>query len=508
MVGAIGFDNDTYLGEQTQAILERVERSNGKLYLEFGGKLTFDFHAARVLPGYDPNVKMRLLQGLKDQIEVIFCVNAFDLQQGRIRGDFGITYDLATLKAIDDLRDWGITTSALVLSCYNSEMAADRLIGQVEKNGIAAYAFKEIPDYPHTVDLIVSEQGYGANPYVETTAPIVVVTGTGPGSGKMSTCLSQLYHDHTRGRASGYAKFETFPIWNLPVDHPANVAYEAATADIGDIVMIDPFHLNAYGETAANYNRDIDNFPILRGIVDRIAGPSSGAMSYQSPTDMGVNRAGAGIIDDDVVREAASQEIIRRYFRHRWEHTRGLASPQVVARTENLMQRVGVTPEDRPVVDHARRAAQEAETRGAGKDGFYCGAALQLADGEIITGKNSPLFHSASAAIINGLKRLARIPDSMLLLPEAVIRGLTELKSNYLASSSPSLNVQEVLVAIGISAAMNPTAKAVVEVLPRLRGTQMHLTHEPGHGDESGLRKLGINVTTDATPTSQDYFLR
>ncbi len=508
MVAAIGFDNEKYLREQTRAILDRVERFEGKLYLEFGGKLTFDFHAARVLPGYNPNVKMQLLKGLGDQIEVVFCVSAPDLQQGRIRGDFGITYDLATLKAIDDMRDWGIPASAVVLSCYHSEAAADRLIEQVRGKGIATYAFHEIPDYPHPVDLIVSEQGYGANPYVETDAPVVVVTGTGPGSGKMSTCLSQLYHDHTRGRVSGYAKFETFPIWDLPVDHPVNVAYEAATADLGDIVMIDPFHLKAYSETAVNYNRDIDNFPILRNIIDHIAGGDEQTMAYQSPTDMGVNRAGAGIIDDEIVREAASQEIIRRYFRHAWERTRGLSSPGVVTRTEMLMQRVGVVPESRPVVEPARRAAQEAEVKGAGKDGFYCGAALQLADGTVVTGKNSPLFHSASAAIINGLKRLASIPDSMLLLPEAVITSLTELKSKYLTSSSPSLNVQEVLVAIGISAAMNPTARAVVDVLPGLRGTQMHLTHEPGPGDESGLRKLGINVTTDATPTSQDYFLR
>ncbi len=504
----IGFDNEKYLSEQTKAILERVERAAGKLYLEFGGKLTFDFHAARVLPGYDPNVKMRLLQGLKDQIEVIFCVYSGDLEQGRIRGDFGITYDMATLKAIDDLRDWGIIVSAVVVTRFHSGPASERLMQQLGAKGIAAYTQPEIPDYPNDVDRIVSEDGYGRNPYIETSGPLVVIAGTGPGSGKMSTCLSQLYHDHQRGICSGYAKFETFPIWNLPVDHPVNVAYEAATADLGDIVMIDPFHLQAYGEMAVNYNRDVDNFPILKSIIDRIAGDSGRTLVYQSPTDMGVNRAGAGIVDDDVVREAAAQEVIRRYFRHYSEFHRSLCSREVLERAEKLMLRLGLSPTDRPVVEPARQAAAEAEKQKKGKDGFYCGAALQLPDGTIVTGKNSSLFHSASAAIINGIKYLAGIPDSMHLLPENVIQSLTDLKANYLGSNSPSLNVQEVLVALGISAAGNPAAKSGVEMIPQLRGAQMHLTHEPGAGDENGLRKLGVPVTTDAKPTSRGYFLR
>jgi len=504
----IGFDNEKYLEEQTAAILERVERSAGKLYLEFGGKLTFDLHAARVLPGYDPNVKMRLLQGLQDRVEIVFCVYSGDLEQGRIRGDFGITYDLATLKAMDDLRDWGLATSAVVVTRFRNQTAAERLMRQLERKGIAAYTQPEIPDYPNDVDLIVSEDGYGRNPYIETDAQLVVVTGTGPGSGKLSTCLSQLYHDHRRGIASGYAKFETFPIWGLPVDHPVNIAYEAATADLGDIVIIDPFHLEAYQETAVNYNRDVDSFPILKTIIDRIAGDSGETLRYQSPTDMGVNRAAAGIVDDDVVREAAIQEVIRRYFRHYWEFSRSLCSRQVVKRTEKLMLRLGVSPTDRPVVEPARDAAAEAEERKRGKDGFYCGAALQLPDGTMLTGKNSPLFHSASAAIINGIKHLAGIPDNIHLLPANVIQSLTDLKANYLPSNSPSLNVQEVLVALGISAAGNPAAKAGVEMLPQLRGTQIHLTHEPGAGDENGLRKLGIYMTTDANATSQGYFLR
>lgn len=339
-----GFDNEKYLAEQTAAILERVDRSAGKLYLEFGGKLTYDLHAARVLPGYDPNVKMRLLQGLKDRIEVIFCVCSADLERGRIRGDFGITYDLATLKSIDDLRDWGVKVSAVVVTRFHEGPASARLMKQLAGKGIATFMHHDIPNYPSAMSLIVSDDGFGRNPYLVTKAPIVVVTGAGPGSGKLATCLSQLYHDHRRGVASGYAKFETFPIWDLAVDHPVNLAYEAATADLGDISMIDPFHLQAYGITATNYNRDVESFPILKAIMDRIAGDGDGALCYQSPTDMGVNRAGAGIVDDRIVQEASKQEVIRRYYRHLWEWRRSLSPRQTVERTESLMTRLGVTP--------------------------------------------------------------------------------------------------------------------------------------------------------------------
>ncbi|NLO05491.1 MAG: DUF1846 family protein [candidate division WS1 bacterium] len=503
-----GFDNDRYLAEQKAAILERVEQCRGKLYLEFGGKLTFDFHAARVLPGYDPNVKMRLLQDLRDDIEVVFCVYADDLESGRIRGDFGVTYDLATLRAIDDLRDWGIATSALVITRYRPGTISDRIAQQMEAKGIDVYRHLEIAGYPNDVELAVSDEGYGRNDYIATEAPIVIVTGTGPGSGKMSTCLSQLYHDQRNGLASGYAKFETFPIWDLPVDHPVNVAYEAATADLGDIVMLDSFHLEAYGQTAVNYNRDIENFPILKAILDRIAAEGGERAPYQSPTDMGVNRAGAGIVDDDLVREASRQEVIRRYFRYRRERVQGMCSPQAVQRTERLMARLGVTQTDRPVVTPAREAAADAERRCKGNEGFYCGAALELHDGTIMTGSNSPLLHSASAAIIKGIKRLAGIPEHIHLLPAHVIGDLADLKANYLDSNSPSLNVQEVLIALGITAASNPAARAGIEMLPQLRGAQMHLTHEPGMGDEVGLRKLGIGMTTDAAPTTNGYFLR
>ncbi len=504
----VGFDNEKYLAEQSGAILERVNESHGKLYLEFGGKLTFDFHAARVLPGYDPNIKMRLLQALKDQIQLVFCVCAQDVEHGRIRGDFGITYDLATLKSIDDLRDWGIDTSAVALTRFREGPTVERLVHQLEAEGVSVYKCPEIAGYPSDVETIVSEEGYGRYPYIETGSPLIVVTGTGPGSGKMATCLSQLYHDHQRGLLSGYAKFETFPIWNCPVEHPVNIAYEAATADLADIVMVDPFHLEAYDQTAVNYNRDVESFPILRAITDRIGACMGTTATYNSPTDMGVNRAGGAIIDDDVVRRAATQEVIRRYFRHSRERGRGLCGPEVVERVEKLMVRLSVSPTDRPTVLPAREAAAEAEKQQRGNDGFYCGAALELADGKIATGKNSPLLHSASAAVINGIKHLAGIPDHIHLLPGDVIESLTHLKATYLGSNSPSLNVQEVLIALGISATSNPAAAAGVEMLPRLKMTQIHLTHEPGLGDENGLRKLGVSMTTDGLPTASGYFLR
>jgi uncharacterized protein (UPF0371 family) len=504
----IGFDNEKYLGEQTAAILERVQRSDGKLYLEFGGKLTDDQHAARVLPGYDPNVKMRLLQGLRDQAEVVFCVYAADIEEGRIRGDYRVTYDVATFRALDDLREWGVHVSSVVITRYQDGANVQRFLRQLARQDLAVYKQLSIPGYPTDLDLIVSEEGYGRNPSVTTRAPLVVVTGPGPGSGKMATCLSQLFHDHRAGQMSGYAKFETFPIWNLPVDHPVNVAYEAATVDLDDRVLIDPFHLQAYGETVVNYNRDIESYPILRAILQRIESIGERGLTYKSPTDMGVNRAGSGIVDDEVVQEASRQEVIRRCFRHRWEHRRGLIPAEVAERAEQLMVRLSLSPTDRPVVQPARDAAAAAEETQRGNDGFYCGAAIQLSDGRIIIGKNSPVLHSASAAIINAIKTLAGIPDQIHLLPENVVASLTSLKQIYLASNSPSLNVQELLVALGLSAASNPAAQAGVEVLGGLRGLQMHLTHEPGPGDEVGLRKLGVVLTTDATPARHGYFLR
>ena len=504
----IGFDNEVYLEKQTEAIIERVSKFNNKLYLEFGGKLSFDYHAHRVLPGYAPNVKLRLLQRLKDQIEVVFCVCAADLEVGRIRGDFGITYEIATLKALDDLTDWDIQTAAVVINRFSDESVTRRLMKKISQQQIPIYTQPYIQGYPADVDEVVSAQGFGRYPYIATSKPIVVVTGVGPGSGKMSTCLAQMYHDHQRGVHSGYAKFETFPIWDLPVDHPVNVAYEAATADLGDEVLVDPFHLAEYGITAVNYNRDIESFPILKSLLERIVGSDGSGIHYKSPTDMGVNRASAGITDDQVVRKAARQEIIRRFFRYQWEYLRAVGTQEAVERTEKLMKQVGVTPTDRPTVSPARQAAREGEAKGKGHKSLYCGAALQLPDDTIVTGKNSSLLHAASAAILNAVKYLAKIPDDIHLLPELTVTNLGKLKAEVLGSTSASLNVEEVLVALGIGAASNPAAEAGVKMLGRLRDCDMHLTHVPSSGDESGLRDLGIVVTTDAQPTSHGYFLR
>jgi uncharacterized protein (UPF0371 family) len=503
-----GFDNERYLAEQSAAILERVQRFGDKLYLEFGGKLVFDYHAARVLPGYDPNVKIKLLQRLKDSIEIVFCVSAQDVAKGRIRGDFGMTYDTATLKTLDDLRDYGLPVIAVSLNRFGEEPAAVQLKNKIERRGTRVYTQGDIRGYPTDVDRIVSDQGYGKNPYIETTKPIVIITGAGPGSGKMATALSQMYHDHRAGRLSGFAKFETFPIWNLPIDHPVNAAYEAATADLGDFNLVDPFHLTAHGTTAINYNRDVENFPILRAIIEGILGAGGKIPCYRSPTEMGVNRASSGIVDDAAVRDAARQEILRRYFRYRWEYAIGVERRETVDRIEALTRRLGLQPTDRAPVQHARDAARRAEESGKGHDGMYCGAAIEIRDRDMITGKNSPLLHSASAAVLNAVKRLAGIPESIDLLPAAVIQNLARLKRDVMGLSAASLDVEEVLVALAISAASNPAAEAGLKALTSLRGAEMHMTHIPTQGDLVGLRRLGINLTTDAELTPGGYFLR
>jgi uncharacterized protein (UPF0371 family) len=503
-----GFDNEKYLNEQSKAILERVDKFGDKLYLEFGGKLIFDYHAARVLPGYDPNVKIKLLQRLRDKIEIVFCVSAKDVAKGRIRGDFGITYDLATLKTLDDLRERNLPVIAVSINRFSGEPAAVQLMNKVERRGFKVYTQGDIRGYPTDVDRIVSDDGYGKNPYIETTKPIVVITGAGPGSGKMATGLSQMYHDHKAGRESGFAKFETFPIWCLPVEHPVNIAYEAATADISDFNLVDPFHLNAYEKTAVNYNRDVENFPILRSIIERIVGSGGRIPHYQSPTDMGVNCAALGIVDDDAVREAARQEIIRRYFRYNWEYTIGVEKKETVERAKTLMQQIEVKVEDRRPVPSARKAAADAEAQDKGNLGLFCGAAIELVTDQIVTGKNSPLMHSASAAVLNAAKTLAGIPDNIDLLPAAVIHNLTQLKKDILRMESESLDVSETLVALAISSASNPSAEAGLKALTQLNGCEMHMTHIPTQGDQVGLRRLGLNLTTDAVLTPGGYFLR
>jgi uncharacterized protein (UPF0371 family) len=508
MTKAIGFDNEKYLKEQSQAILDRVSKFGDKLYLEFGGKLSYDYHAARVLPGYDPNVKIKLLQRLKDKIEIVFCVSAKDIAKGRMRGDFNITYDVATLRAMDDLRDYDLPIAAVTINRFSGETAALQLKAKLERRGIRVYTQSDIEGYPNDVELIVSKQGYGKNPYIETRKPIIVITGAGPGSGKMATGLSQLYHDHQAGRVSGFAKFETFPIWCLPVSHPVNIAYEAATADIADFNLVDPFHLAAYDKTAVNYNRDVENFPILSRIIERILGSGEETPDYRSPTDMGVNCAAAGIVDDEVVRQAAKQEIVRRYFRYNWEYRIGIERKETIDRAKAIMQRVGIKQEERVVVGPARQAALEAEQQKKGNRDVYCGAAIELDSGQMVTGKNSPLMHSGSAAVLNATKTLAQIPDNIDLLPRSVIDNLTLLKRDILGMSAESLDVSEILVALSISATTNPSAQVCLDALRKLRGCEMHMTHIPSQGDHVGLRRLGINLTTDAEFTPGGYFLR
>ncbi len=504
MTKQVGFDNEKYLNEQTAAILERVERFDNKLYLEFGGKLIWDMHASRVLPGFDPNVKIRLLQQLKDKADIILCIYAGDIERKKIRADFGITYDVDAMKLIDDLRDWGIGVTAVVVTRFEGQPSAALFKNKLERRGVRVYTHSKTRGYPTDVDLIVSDEGYGANPYIETSKPLVVITGPGPGSGKLATCLSQLYHEHTRGVHAGYSKFETFPIWNLPLKHPVNVAYEAATVDLRDFNLIDSFHLETYGEAAINYNRDVEAFPLVERILEKISGAAS---VYKSPTDMGVNRAGFGIVDDDAVREAARQEIIRRCFRCKCEYAMGLADKGSEERAELLMTEVGVKTEDRRVVTPARQAADDAQEAGKGNQGIFCGAAIELPEGEIVTGKNSPLMHAASAVVINAIKQLAGIPDNIHLLSPATMESIASLKKNILSAKSVSLDLEETLIALAISATANPGAQTAMERLKDLSGCEVHLTHIPTPGDEAGLRRLGVNLTTDPNFSTKNLFM-
>ena len=498
-----GFDNEKYLQEQSQAILERVERFHNKLYLEFGGKLLFDYHASRVLPGFDPNVKMRLLQQLRDKADIILCIYAGDIARKKVRADFGITYDVDALKLIDDLREWGLEVSAVVITRFDGQPAAKVFKNKLERRQVRVYTHRFTRGYPTDVDLIVSDEGYGANEHIPTANPLVIVTGPGPGSGKLATCLSQLYHDHKARREAGYAKFETFPIWHLPVKHPVNVAYEAATADLGDCNLIDPFHLEAYNERAVNYNRDVEVFPVLRRILERITGSQS---PYKSPTDMGVNRAGFAITDDEVVREAARQEVIRRYFRYSCEYAMGFVEKDTVDRAQLLMEELDLDPLDRPVVKPARDAAEQARLTNKGNEGVFCGAAIELPDGTIVTGKNSPLMHATSSLILNAIKQLANIPDEIHLLSPTIIESMGSLKRDILRSQALSLDLEEACIALSISAATNPTAQIVMEKLKDLRGCEVHLTHIPTPGDEAGLRRLGVNLTSEPNFSTRNLF--
>lgn len=498
-----GFNNEKYLEKQTASIIERVKLFNNKLYLEFGGKLLFDFHASRVLPGYDPNIKMRLLQNLKDEAEILLCIYAGDIERKKIRADFGITYDADAMKLIDDLREWGLQISCVIITRFNGQPSATIFKNKLEHRGVRVVFHKFTKGYPSDIDVVVSDEGYGENEYIPVKKPLTIVTGPGPGSGKLATCLSQMYHDCKHGIKSGYAKFETFPIWNIDLKHPVNVAYEAATADIGDYNLIDPFHMEAYGKSAVNYNRDVEVFPVLERIMEKLIGSK---FIYQSPTDMGVNNAREGIMDDNIVREAAKQEVIRRFFRYNCEYVMGFIEKKVVEKIETLMKDLKVKPEDRRVVKPARNAAMDASQREKGNKGIFCGAAIELKNGTIITGSNSPLMHSASSLIIKAIKKDAKIPDEVRLLPKDVIESIGSLKKNILQSKTVSLDLEETLIALSISATSNTAAKQAINRLKELRGCEVHMTHMPTPGDEAGLKRLGVNLTSEPNFITRNLF--
>lgn len=480
----MGFDNDQYLAMQSEHIKNRIAQFGGKLYLEFGGKLFDDYHAARVLPGFAPDSKVRMLAQLKDDAEIVIVISAGDIEKNKVRSDLGITYDVDVLRLIDAFSGIDLYVGSVVITQYAGQLAADAFKKRLTALGVRVYTHYPIAGYPGDVSLIVSDEGYGKNEYIETARPLVVVTAPGPGSGKMATCLSQLYHEFKRGIAAGYAKFETFPIWNLPLKHPVNLAYEAATADLNDVNMIDPFHLETYGETAVNYNRDVEIFPVVNAIFEKIAGKSP----YHSPTDMGVNMAGKCMIDDEACRYASEQEIIRRYYQARCDVRAGRADDSSVRKLELLMNQAKVTVADRPV---ATRAREKAEATG------NPAAAIELADGTIVTGKTSSLLGASSAALLNALKTLGHIPDSMHLIPPIIIEPIQKLKTAGLGNHNPRLHTDEVLIALSISAATNPVAELALDQLHKLQGCEVHSSVILAQVDDGIFKKLGMNLTCE-----------
>lgn len=493
-VTAIGFDNALYVKKQAENIKKRIEQFDNKLYLEFGGKLFDDYHASRVLPGFDPSVKVKLLTEFKDDAEIIFCINAGDIEKKKIRADFGITYDLDLLRVIDNLRSMGLLVSSVVITRYCDQPAADIFRQKLESRGLRTYLHRPTPGYPTDIDQIVSDTGFGANPCIETTRPLVVVTAPGPCSGKLATCLSQLYHEHKRGVNAGYAKFETFPIWSIPLKHPVNLAYEAATADLKDVNMIDPFHLEAYGKTAVNYNRDIEVFPIVRAILERITGRND---IYCSPTDMGVNMAGFAISDDGAVREAAKQEIIRRYYKARCDVRQGTADEETASRIELILKQLSLSDADRPVI-----AASKEKSAVSGVPVM----AVMLGDGKIVTGKQSNLMSAASAAVLNCIKVLARLPDELHLISPNVVEPIISLKGNTLSMKHTMLSLNEILLALAVSAASNDVVAYAMSKLSLLKGCEAHCTHMVRQEDESFLLKLRVNLTCSPHFPSKDLF--
>lgn len=480
-----GFDNAKYLKMQSEHILERIAKFDNKLYLEFGGKLFDDYHASRVLPGFEPSSKLQMLLQLKDQAEILFVISAEDIERNKIRGDLGITYDLDVLRLIDEYRNQGLHVGNVVISQYSGQHSADIFKSRVEKKNVDVYFHYKIEGYPNNVNYIVSEEGYGKNDYVKTTRPLVVVTAPGPGSGKMATCLSQLYNEHKHGVYAGYAKYETFPIWNLPLKHPVNLAYEAATVDLNDVNMIDPFHLEAYGITTVNYNRDVEIFPVVNAMFERIYGESP----YKSPTDMGVNMAGNCIYDDEACCEASKQEIIRRYYETLNKVATGTASKEEVYKQELLMNKAKITLEDRKVVGAARQRMQETSLEAA---------AMELHDGSIVTGKTSDLLGPSAALILNAIKKLAGIPKEVHIISPSAIEPIQKLKVDYLGSKNPRLHTDEVLIALSSSAATDENARKALQVLKNLRGTQVHSTVRLTKVDLDCFKKLGVQVTMES----------
>ncbi len=480
----IGFDNDKYLKMQSERIQERINQFDNKLYLEFGGKLFDDYHASRVLPGFAPDSKLKMLMQLSDQAEIVIVINASDIEKNKIRGDLGITYDQDVLRLIDVFREIGLYVGSVVLSQYDGQAAVDVFKKRLEMLGIKTYKHYIIAGYPSDIPLIVSDEGYGKNEYIETKRPLVVITAPGPGSGKMATCLSQLYHEYKRGIKAGYAKFETFPIWNLPLKHPVNLAYEAATADLNDINMIDPFHLEAYGDTAVNYNRDVEVFPVLNAIFEKIAGESP----YHSPTDMGVNMAGKSIINDDVVCEASRQEIIRRYYQAMCDLRQGRGEKDIIYKIELLMKQAEIGKYDRKVVKYALEKEEQTGDPAT---------ALQLPNGQILTGKTSSLLGASAAVLLNALKELGGISHKVHLISPVVIQPIQNLKIKHLGNNNPRLHTDEILIALSISAATNPTAELALKQLNKLKGCEVHSSVILSQVDEQIFKKLGINLTCE-----------
>jgi Uncharacterized protein conserved in bacteria len=479
-----GFDNDKYIRIQSEHIKDRVDEFGGKLYLEFGGKLFDDYHASRVLPGFEPDSKINMLMYLKDDVEAIIVVNTGDIEKNKVRGDLGISYDMEVLRLIDSFRERGIFVENVVLTQYMSQPAAKAFEKRLKALKVKTHKHYPITGYPHDVENIVSENGYGKNEFIQTKKPLVVVTAPGPGSGKMATCLSQLYHENKRGVSAGYAKFETFPIWSIPLKHPVNIAYEAATIDLGDINMIDPFHLEAYGKTSINYNRDIEIFPVLNSMLEKILGKSP----YKSPTDMGVNMAGFCITDDSIVSEASRFEVSRRYFALLKENKKGMASDEMVMKFELLMKNADITVDERKVVPTVRKKSTEFNGPVSG---------IELESGEIITGKRSTLLGASSAALLNALKTLGNIKDSVLLMSPDIIEPIGRMKQNNLGFEGPELHVDEMLIALSICAQTDPIAKKAFEQLPKLKGCEMHSSVILSQVDDSMLRRLGLNVTCE-----------